>query len=517
MKKTLRRLLIMLTAIPMVMLQSCTQGEGKTNEDLITLVIIIDGLRKDYISETNTPNLYKITQKGVVGDKNRSVFPTVTRVNSTSYATGSYPKTHGILGNSIYLPSVNALKGINTGDADALMEADQVENGKLLHTSTFGEAVEKSGNTTFTVFSTGSTGQSYLLNQKISGKGIINPDLLLPNGLEEEVVGQIGNYPAKTKPNKPRHIWVTDAFIEYALKKSGSSINTIWYSDPDGTAHGEGIGSEITMEAIKGVDEQVGRILAYVAENDMEDQFNLLISADHGFATHKGNPGLVDFLVEKGLKESKESEDVVVVGGAIYLKSSDQEKVQKIVSALQQETWVGAIFTESAEENKDMGVIPGTLSFSLINWDHPERAADILVDVNWTSEINEFGYEGFTYNRGVAGHGSSSPYEVPTPFLALGPSFKTNYANQFPTSMIDIMPTVLHIHGIQPIDRPDGRVMHEILKESDKLNDLGKVNQEEVKTSVINGASHYELSLFRTHYGSYQYLDFTQTTRKSEN
>src|SRR5437899_8652757 len=64
------------------------------------LLVIFDGLRPDYVTPDLMPNLYAFGQRGIVFTNHHSVFPTVTRVNTSSISTGSYPERHGLLGNS---------------------------------------------------------------------------------------------------------------------------------------------------------------------------------------------------------------------------------------------------------------------------------------------------------------------------------------------------------------------------------------------------------------------------------
>lgn len=80
------------------------------------LRIVVDGLRPDSVTRAAMPRLYAMGQRGVWCDANHSVFPTVTRVNASSIATGSYPETHGLLGNTIYSEKTFPTKGINTSE-----------------------------------------------------------------------------------------------------------------------------------------------------------------------------------------------------------------------------------------------------------------------------------------------------------------------------------------------------------------------------------------------------------------
>ncbi|MGY6547334.1 alkaline phosphatase family protein [Arthrospiribacter ruber] len=480
-----------------------------------TVVIIVDALRFDYVNQENTPNIFSLKENGVSGIHHHSTFPTVTRVNTTTYATGAYPKTHGILGNSIYLPEVDKSKGLNTGDARTMMLADSVMGGKLITSPSIGELISINGLGTYAVFSTGSTGQSYLLNHRVTGLGIINPDMILPESFAAELTEQIGQVPPRAKPNKERHKWITDAFIKYALEEDKIDIATIWYSDPDGTAHAEGIGSPMTMESIKNVDEQIGRILQASRDLGMEDRLNIIVSADHGFATHLGNPGIADFLIKNGLKKNKDSEDVTVVGNAIYLDNETKNRSGEIIESFLLEDWVGAIFV-NPNLDFDSDLKENIFSFDPIHWGHPERQGDIYVDVNWNDEINEFGYKGYSYNRGIAGHGSSSPYEMKTPFLAFGPSFKSGIENKLPSGMVDLVPTVLYIHGLDDKSyNPDGRVLHEILRSSSSSENDDFETIISVKTLEQSGGV-YELNVTQSVIGERKYLDFTKTVRSQK-
>src|SRR5471032_415583 len=122
------------------------------------LVIVVDGLRPDYVTPELMPRLYRLGQRGIVFTAHHSVFPTVTRVNASSFVTGAYPETHGLLGNTIYIPSVDAIKGLDTGERENL-EAVERREGRLLTAPTLGEILQRGGRTLLGV-SSGSTGSA---------------------------------------------------------------------------------------------------------------------------------------------------------------------------------------------------------------------------------------------------------------------------------------------------------------------------------------------------------------------
>lgn len=473
-----------------------------------TLIVFFDGLRPDYITESQMPNLSAFRKEASYGAKHHSVFPTVTRVNSSSYATGSYPGTHGILGNAVFFPEVNSTKATGTSYKDLSVAARAI-SGPLLTGVSLGEALKAAGQEMM-VFSSGTTGQAFLQNHTING-AIVNPDLILPESFKARVMSEIGKAPTGSGHNgHERHRWITDGLLKFGLAADGPLVSAIWYSDPDGAAHEHGMGSEEAVAAIKYVDGQFGRILEALKSRGLADQYNIIISTDHGFVTHIGKVGLTDFLIKEGFKKSRDSDDVVVAEGAIHVKDHDPALIRQIVTALQRETWAGAIFTKSAKPGNLNGFVKGTLSFDAIHYAHP-RAGDILVAMDWNDSKNDKGYAGADYSGGVAGHGGSSPYEINIALFAKGPAFKSGFTGNLPTSNVDIAPTVLAINGIEVPAKMDGRILSEFLKTTKKQTEIAVSSTFTARQRYPWGT--YQVSLHQSVLGKYRYVDFTKTTR----
>jgi predicted AlkP superfamily pyrophosphatase or phosphodiesterase len=474
-----------------------------------TLIVFFDGLRPDYITQEAMPNLYAFKQHGAYGAAHHSVFPTVTRVNASSYSTGSYPGTHGLLGNSVYFPEVSKNSSLNTGEAEDLNKIVDATNGKLLTAVSLGELMQSAGKKMM-VFSSGSTGQAMMQNHTISGGAIINPAMILPVSFKEQVIREVGPVPGNGN-NTSKHKWITDALIRYGFANGGPEVSAIWFSDPDGAAHSNGIGSAPAMASIKLVDEQFGRIIAELKTRGLTDSFNILISTDHGFVTHIGKEGLMEFLIKQGFKKDAQSEDIVLAGGAIYVKDHDKTIIQKIITSLQAQEWVGGIFTKGKKAGDTKGWVNGTLSYELIHWDHA-RAADILVDVNWNDNKNTAGYAGSSFSKGVAGHGSLSPYEVHIPLIVSGPDFKKSFELDAPTSNVDIVPTILYLHHIAIPATMDGRVLYELFDSAIPKKTLTE-KKETITTGVKMEWGTYELKIERTKLGRYTYIDQAKVIR----
>src|SRR5262249_47968354 len=130
------------------------------------LVIVVDGLRPDYVTPEVMPRLYRLGQRGIVFRAHHSVFPTVTRVNASSFVTGTYPETHGLLGNTIYIPSVDPVHGLDTGERGYLERVARAE-GRLLTAPSLGELLHRGAMKLLGV-SSESTGSAFLLNAPVT-------------------------------------------------------------------------------------------------------------------------------------------------------------------------------------------------------------------------------------------------------------------------------------------------------------------------------------------------------------
>jgi predicted AlkP superfamily pyrophosphatase or phosphodiesterase len=505
--RTLPALFLLLITLPLLAQDGAIKSKPT---DIRTIIVFFDGLRPDYITPEGMPNLYAFRKQNAYGKQHHSVFPTVTRVNASSYSTGSYPGTHGLLGNTVYFPEVDTKKGLNTGDASELNKIAQATNGHLLTTISLGEVLQSVW-AHMMVFSSGSTGQAMMQNHTVSGGAIINPAMILPASFKEKVVTDIGAIPPAGKPNTQRHKWITDALLYYGLAADGPMVSAIWFSDPDGAAHSDGIGSPAAVQSIRDVDEQFGRIINTVKEKGLTNKFNIIISTDHGFITNVGKDDVADFLVKEGFKKDKESEDVVVAGGAIYVKDHNEETIRKIVQRLQMQDWIGAIFTKGKKSEDMKGWVDGTLSFISIHWNHSNRIADILVDENWDDRKNAAGYAGSSFSRGVAGHGGLSPYEVHIPLIISGPGIRKAYESDMPTSNVDIVPTLLYLHNIPVPASMDGRVIYEMMIKQPKS--VSPPKKETITTTASTDAGTYVLQLERTVTGKYAYVNYATVKR----
>jgi arylsulfatase A-like enzyme len=475
----------------------------------ITILVVFDGLRPDYITPAVTPNLLELQKRGVTATMHHSVFPTLTRVNSASIAAGAYPSTHGIMGNSVYLPSIDSARVLDTGDAQNLFEITR--HTHLFTSPTLGEKLRDAGKGLM-IYSSGSTGQSFLLHHTASTSGaIINPNLFIPKGLLTDLEQRVGPVPGKDDMKARHHEWITRAFLDYGLPRKDMHVHVLWYSDPDGTAHATGVGSPETLASIRFVDKQLGIILDALSARGLDKEVNIIFTTDHGFITQGGKQRLAPFLVEKGLKASRESIDVVVAGGAIHVNAGGPNRVREIVEALIKEPWVGGIYTSPDPIDPMQGWMKGTLSTRSIHYDHPLRTPDILIDYQWDNTPNQYGYPGKNHSPGIAGHGGASTHEMHIRLIASGPAFYKGVTVDTPSCNVDIAPTILRLHGLSAPVEMNGRVLSELLVNGPAP---GKPAVKETVATFLSGGQQYTRTLFSFLLDNSLYTSYTLTRVK---
>ena len=444
------------------------------------------------------PRLFQLGQRGIVFTAHHSVFPTVTRVNASSIVTGAYPETHGILGNIIYIPSANATKGLDTGERENLEAVERAE-GRLLTAPTLGEILQANGRKLAGV-SSGSTGSAYLLNHTVAGGALFHTDYTRPPELAPKVLSVLGPPPAHATPNDPQNQRAIDAYLKLCVDDLRPDVTIQWLNDPDGTAHANGIGAPLTRKSLTLVDGGIGRIEDGLRARGLLESTNILVTSDHGFSTETGELNLPK-LVEPFVKTLDDgTKDIVVAEGAIHLRVPDLPRVEAIVRLLQQRSEVGAIFTKSR--------VAGTLPLDAVRWNHA-RAGDILVSANWSARANAAGFRGTTTQDGIAGHGTSSPYDIHNTLMAAGPEFREHASSDVPTSSVDLAPTLLRLLGIPPPPSMTGRVIEEALRGATR-----SLRRTEGRETVSSRDGKYTLDAHFSSAGDYRYLDYTEVKRR---
>lgn len=168
---------------------------------------VFDGLRPDLVNQDLTPNIMRVAARGTWFRQARSVFPPVTRVATTSIATGAPPAVHGIIGNKFFHHPAFSDRIFDTSRVDHIRRAEDVHEGWFVAPDTFGDVLA-AARKRLAVVHTGSAGTTHLINPRAKSNGhwtfsILGRDNSPTPDAVEEVVSKLGPLPERTLPVLP--------------------------------------------------------------------------------------------------------------------------------------------------------------------------------------------------------------------------------------------------------------------------------------------------------------------------
>jgi hypothetical protein len=478
-------------------------------------VMVWDGMRPDLISQEQTPNLWELTQRGVHCIDSHAVFPTVTRINSASIATGSQPAGHGILGNSLYVPAVDAKKAINMGDHRDLEAVAKLRGGRAVLRESLADRVGAAGGKTVVV-STGSPGSAWLCHPRIlerveAGDRLLHPAFPNPADVFGPVVKLLGAMPDATIPNTKQNAWFTRAVTQYVIPELDPTLLVFWHTDPDKTQHHRGFGSPEGMASIRDADTHLGQIVAALDENgDLADTV-IAVASDHGYVTispqlEAGGPG--GPFADPALRDALANGEIVTAtnGGSLYISvpSGDRGLLDRIVAALGAWEHGGPVLTRAV----DGAPLPGTLPLEAVGI-AGDLAPDILCALAWDDEMNRFGREGRSAGLDtglVASHGGISSWEINNTLVLAGAGIKAGLSHQLPAGNIDLAPTLAELLGVGALPEADGRVLSELLEGGPHPREV-KVSRETIYAELGSKKMGMQISTI----GTTRYLDLGWT------
>jgi arylsulfatase A-like enzyme len=448
------------------------------------IVFVVDGLRPEAITAEETPTLFRLRTEGVDFTQGHAVFPTVTRVNSAAIATGAQPGTNGILGNQIYVATVDPRRALDIGDYRNLLRLDQATGGRLVLARTLAERLHAHGLRLAGV-SSGSTGSGFLLNPRARSSvgvlihGYLDPGttVAFPAEVNAAVLAKFGPAPPKGGA-ADRHdaavAWTEAVLRDYVIPELRPDVVLNWLTEPDHTQHTQGVGSPSARQALRNDDREIGRVLATLDDLGLVATTDVFVVSDHGFSTNTSGVDVAGALIEARLKAGPDSSDVALASSgqavALHLEGRDRERLGRIVSFIQSREWGGVLFTAGRAPGDPHGAVEGTFSLELIHVANAERGPDLMITFPWSSRPNAFGVPGAdlaNVSHGaklyVSDHGSMSPWNVHNTFLAWGVDFKKQTTVRVPVGNVDVAPTILAVLGLES-DGCDGRVLREALE-----------------------------------------------------
>lgn len=465
------------------------------------VIVVLDGLRPDLVTEDRMPNLARFRDEAAVLGGSRALYPSHTRVNKTGLGTGTTPKYHGIHFNKIAGGTLKPGGILDVADFAEL--ASLAPDAELVTATPLGEALAQ-GDRTMAVIHCGASGAPQLLNYRAAQRGQHYLSMAGPQFSSERLFAAtetaLGPMPCASGVNLERSRYAIRALTEVVYPQLLPDVTIVWSDEPDKSLHIDGFSGPVSTAALAHADELVGEVIAWWRGLG-EDAPNLLFLSDHGHVETSGTIALDALFAETGLPvttdPSRPGALLLPFGsGGLYLRDADPSVLADIVSWMQTQSWCGNLLTAGGDGVA--GVIPGTLSTSLLSLDH-ERAPDLFFQLRRMDADGHERQYGHCLNAGDKGpsgssHGGLHAEELATVFFAAGPDFKPRHRTETIGGMVDVAATILSLFGIeQPqsmVGRPLGGLLVGGSEPTDALPECETV-------SVSHGAFEQHLQIRR--------------------
>ena len=444
------------------------------------VICVFDGLRPDRVTEALTPNIWRFANAGTWFRESRSVFPSMTRVATTSFATGAKPETHGIVDNAFFHREVFPDHVLDTSNRKHLIAADAHHNGRFVEAEGLGCALKAAGKS-YAVVHTGSPGSANMVSHKAAAHGhwtfsIHGTDASQTPHAVEDVVARFGPLPATETPKTDEVAYATQVFVSHVLGERDPDVALIWFVEPDAAYHYREIGSAQSVAATRAVDTHFGEILDAVAKRPDADDTVVIAMSDHGQITMTEDFDLLNAVTELGFPTStKPGEGVewlATHGMAVAFRAvpPDAARLEALTEALMSLPQTGMVFT--SERAIGGPALEGTFPLSLVGLDHA-RAPELVWVGRSDDGADQHGLIGrATLTAGsylpVGGgmHGGLHPCEI-NALLAFGGAALPRLGQiSDPSDLTDIVPTLLHLMDLPQPGSMTGRPLAAIVGQS---------------------------------------------------
>ena len=414
------------------------------------VMVILDGLRRDFVDEARTPNLMRLATQAERFPGFRSAFPSATRVVSATFATGCHPARHTLQGNAVALMESGTLTPHDVGRPDFLAHKRAV-TGHSLAVPTLAERLAPFGG-------------AIVFNNVSPGAAVAHD----PDGFGYVYHRAVSVGPGRVPVADPLRVsldaagdrTMTERFVAEILHDRRPAFALLWLGEPDHIQHNTPLGSPEHLAVLKEADRNAGLAMDAVAlERARGEDILLIVGSDHGHETVSGIIDVEAELIAAGLKASAESDDIVAMANGtatlIYLHPVHENRRAALGDFLRARSWAGQVF--GAEELAAIGQAPHHgLAFAV------SMAAD--------EQPNEYGIPGRALaakprwgkpdRLGCGQHGGLARYEQSPVLLIDGLGFAAGGVRDAPAHIVDLAPTIMRHLGI-PAPGMDGRALQQ--------------------------------------------------------
>lgn len=229
-------------------------GHGDEHREMKLLVVSFDGFRWDYLNNrTKTENFNIFKNKGVAARNGlKNAFLTKTFPNHFTLVTGMWEESHGIVGNTMYDPTLN----------ETFTASNKSQESDPRWWDAGGEPIWV----------------THQLQNPRARSGCI-----MWAGCQAPIKGVT---PTRHLPfNRAMNISSRiDLMVEWFKDKYPINLGLLYYEQPDEFGHQYGPDSPNVTAMIKELDDVVGYLLSKLDKADLLEDMNIIITSDHGFS-----------------------------------------------------------------------------------------------------------------------------------------------------------------------------------------------------------------------------------------
>src|SRR5947207_7872947 len=422
-------------------------GAQPSNQSRRVVVVVWDGMRPDFVTEQNTPTLWKLAREGITFRNHHSVYPSATMVNGTAIVTGMYPGKSGIIANHVYRPDIDLHHSVDVELPPTVKKGDELSGGKYIAVPTIADLVERAG--ARSVMAAAKT-VGLLLDRQFSVGALSAHDGIpsdgkrktaaalnnrvtlftgqcLPSAALDPITEKLGPFPSA---HLQKDSWTTKAVIDVFWKDGIPALSVLWLGEPDLTEHETAPGAPVAIAAIKSTDENLAAVLLALDERKARETTDVFVVSDHGFSTIRRSIDVRKILNEAGFAATTEFNaepkpgDIMLAGNGgsvlFYIIGHDSTLARRLVEFLQQSDFAGVIFTKQP--------MKGTFALEQANI-QSDRAPDVVMAFRWDASRNQCDVPGLIdadWQR-AAGKGTRatlSRFHMHNMLIAAGSAFK---------------------------------------------------------------------------------------------
>src|SRR6266853_2285687 len=269
-------------------------GAEEPNESRHVVIVVWDGMRPDFVSEQNTPTLWKLAREGVTFRNHHAVYPSATMVNGTAIVTGIYPGRSGIIANHVYRPDIDPNHALDVELPPTVKKGDELSGGKYIAVPTIADLVERAGARSVMA---AAKSVGLLLDRQFSGGALSAHDGIpsegkrktaaalnnrvtlftgqcLPSAALDPIIEKLGPFPSA---HLQKDSWTTKALIDVFWKDGIPALSILWLGEPDLTEHETAPGAPAAIAAIKSSDENLAAVLLALDEREARETTDVFV------------------------------------------------------------------------------------------------------------------------------------------------------------------------------------------------------------------------------------------------